>query len=72
MIEKIIDYKLKIDKIKSEKKEYDLITEITYNLENNEKIFKLYQKIDIKLWVFLNYENIFDKLKIEILAKNIV
>jgi exoribonuclease R len=67
IIEKITDYKLKIDKIKNEKEEYDLITEIRYNLTNTEKIFELYQKINIKLWVFLNYENIFDKLKIEIL-----
>ena len=29
--------------------------------------YKLYQKINIKLWVFTSFENIFDKLKIEIL-----
>jgi exoribonuclease R len=29
--------------------------------------FELYQKINIKLWVFISAENIFDKLKIEII-----
>ena len=60
MIEKIVDYKLITDI-------YNTITKISYTLDNNEKTFELYQKINIKLWVFLNCENIFDKLKIEIL-----
>ena len=29
--------------------------------------YKLYQKLDIKLWIFTSFENIFDKLKIEII-----
>jgi len=40
-----------------------------YNLEEKVifKEYKLYEKIKIKLWVFTSFENIFDKLKIEIL-----
>ena len=60
MIEKIVDFKLITNS-------YNTITEISYNIDNNEKTFKLYERINIKLWVFLNCENIFDKLKIEIL-----
>ena len=60
MIEKIVNCKLVTNN-------FNTITEISYNIDNNEKTFELYQKINIKLWVFLNCENIFDKLKIEIL-----
>jgi hypothetical protein len=40
-----------------------------YNLEEKVvfKEYRLYEKIKIKLWVFTSFENIFDKLKIEIL-----
>ncbi len=37
------------------------------NINNEYKEYKLYEKIKIKLWVFMSMENIFDKLKIEIL-----
>jgi len=43
------------------------ITKIIYNNENITKVYTLYEKIKIKLWVFTSFENIFDKLKIEIL-----
>ena len=33
----------------------------------NTKTYTLYEKINIKLWVFTSFENIFDKLKIEIM-----
>ena len=42
------------------------ITKIIYTNENITKIYRLYEKINIKLWVFTSFENIFDKLKIEI------
>jgi exoribonuclease R len=60
MIEKIVDCKLITNS-------FNTITKISYDLDNNKKTFKLYERINIKLWVFLNCENIFDKLKIEIL-----
>jgi exoribonuclease R len=41
---------------------------IKYNIDNEaEKKYDLYQKLQIKLWVFTSFENIFDKLKIEII-----
>jgi len=41
---------------------------IKYSIDNeNEKKYDLYQKLQIKLWVFTSFENIFDKLKIEII-----
>ena len=42
------------------------ITKIIHTNENITKIYRLYEKINIKLWVFTSFENIFDKLKIEI------
>lgn len=38
-----------------------------YNIDGNQKKYKLYDKINIKLWIFTSFENIFDKLKIEII-----
>ena len=43
------------------------ITKIVCINENITKIYTLYEKINIKLWVFTSFENIFDKLRIEIL-----
>ena len=43
------------------------ITKIICSNENITKIYTLYEKIKIKLWVFTSFENIFDKLKIEII-----
>jgi exoribonuclease R len=41
---------------------------ISYNIDNeNVKKYNLYQKLNLKLWVFTSFENIFDKLKIEII-----
>ena len=41
---------------------------IKYSIDNeDEKKYDLYQKLQIKLWVFTSFENIFDKLKIEII-----
>jgi exoribonuclease R len=45
----------------------DNITKIIISNENITKVYKLYEKINIKLWVFTSFENIFDKLKIEII-----
>ena len=43
-----------------------------HNLEEkviiiNNKTYELYQKVNIKLWVFTSFENFFDKLKVEII-----
>jgi exoribonuclease R len=49
---------------------YDVIMEnnrIKYTYENIMKTYSLYEKLNIKLWVFTSFENIFDKLKIEII-----
>jgi exoribonuclease R len=43
------------------------ITKIFYINEKINKVYTLYEKVNIKLWVFTTFENIFDKLKIEIL-----
>jgi exoribonuclease R len=41
---------------------------IKYYIDNEvEKKYDLYQKLQLKLWVFTSFENIFDKLKIEII-----
>jgi exoribonuclease R len=41
---------------------------IKYTIDNEcEKKYDLYQKLQLKLWVFTSFENIFDKLKIEII-----
>lgn len=50
-----------------EKNTKENITKIIYTNENFTKIYRLYEKINIKLWVFTSFENIFDKLKIEII-----
>jgi exoribonuclease R len=40
---------------------------INYKLDDKEYSYNLYQKLNIRLWIFTSFENIFDKLKIEIL-----
>jgi exoribonuclease R len=41
---------------------------IKYAIDNeSEKKYDLFQKLHIKLWIFTSFENIFDKLKIEII-----
>jgi len=40
---------------------------IDYTLDNKNYIYKLYQRLELKLWIFTTCENIFDKLKIEII-----
>jgi exoribonuclease R len=42
------------------------IEEITYTIDNISITRKLYEKLNLKLYVFTTFENIFDKLKIEI------
>jgi len=37
------------------------------NIKDKLEKYKLYEKIKIKLWVFTSFDNIFDKLKIEII-----
>ena len=44
-----------------------ITTEINYEVDNKNKSYKLFEKINIKLWIFTTFENIFDKLKIEII-----
>jgi exoribonuclease R len=67
--EKIILISKKFEKIAEthyEKKD-DIITNINYKIDDFNIEYYLYQKINIKLWIFTSFENIFDKLKIEIL-----
>jgi len=40
---------------------------IDYTLDEKTYIYKLYQRLELKLWIFTSFENIFDKLKIEII-----
>jgi len=40
---------------------------IKYKIDGSEKEYCLYQKVNLRLFVFVSFENIFDKLKIEIL-----
>ena len=40
---------------------------IKYTIDEVEKEYCLYQKVNLRLFVFVSFENIFDKLKIEIL-----
>jgi ribonuclease R len=40
---------------------------INYKLDHKEYSYSMYQKLNIRLWVFTSFENIFDKLKIEII-----
>ena len=64
----IIPYKFeKIVEIKCNQNEDDMIDKIEYIIDNVKKEYCLYQKLEIKLWVFTSFENIFDKLKVEIL-----
>ena len=63
--EKITIIPYKFEKITT--LEFDEYT-IKYTIDNEcEKKYNLYQKLQIKLWVFTSFENIFDKLKIEII-----
>jgi exoribonuclease R len=41
--------------------------EIKYYIDDEIKIYRLYDKLNVRLWVFTSFENIFDKLKIEII-----
>ena len=64
----IIPYKFNnISTVNLNKDEHDIIHSIDYNIDNIYKYYSLYQRINIKLWIFTSFENIFDKLKIEIL-----
>ena len=64
----IIPYKFeKIVEIKCDTYEDNAINKIIYVIDNVKKEYYLYQKLEIKLWVFTSFENIFDKLKVEIL-----
>lgn len=74
--EKIIICPKKFDKImnkKIKKDNNDVIMEIEYNdttydnIMDNIKIYRLYQKIKVKLWIFTSFENIFDKIKVELM-----
>lgn len=40
---------------------------IDYTIDCQNYIYKLYQRLELKLWIFTTFENIFDKLKIEII-----
>jgi exoribonuclease R len=61
----IIHYKfIDIASIKLNRNENNIIDKIDYNIDNIYKSYNLYQKINIKLWIFTSFENIFDKLKI--------
>ena len=62
----LINNKFKnIAEIEVIKNETDNI-EIRYNIDNINKKYCLFEKVNIKLWVFTSCDNIFDKLKIEI------
>ena len=64
----IIPYKFNnIANIKVNKDDNDTINKIEFIIDNIDKSYSLYQKLNIKLWIFMSFENIFDKLKIEIL-----
>lgn len=69
--EKIVIAPRKFEKIMNlemKKNEEDIITKIEYNDINNiHKKYTLYEKVEIKLWVFTSFENIFDKLKVELI-----
>jgi exoribonuclease R len=40
---------------------------IDYTIDDINYIYKLYQRLELKLWIFTKSENIFDKLKLEII-----
>jgi len=64
----IIPYKYRDITEYNIEKENDINIKIRYKIgDENEKICNLYEKKDIKIWIFLKSDNIFDKLKIEIL-----
>jgi len=44
-----------------------LVESYTMDYEDGMKTYTLYKKVNIKLWIFLSAENIFDKLRIEFL-----
>ena len=46
----------------------DIITSINYSYDNINGTYNLYDMIKIKLWIFTSFDNIFDKLKIEIIS----
>ena len=68
--EKIYDIKLQYSKKIINENEHDnnIIDKIDYTIDEIQYSYELYQKLDIKLWVFTSSENIFDKLKIEIMT----
>jgi hypothetical protein len=45
----------------------DIIINISYMLENDKFEYKIYDKLEIKIWIFITAENIFDKVKLEII-----
>ena len=69
--EKIRIISNKFEKITNVEKKYnlenELLSSIKYNLEGESKEYKLYEKIDVKMWIFIKSENIFDKLVLEII-----
>ena len=56
----IIDYNILKD-------DYNNILSISYEKDGKIIFYELNQKINIRLWVFILFENFFDKLKIEII-----
>jgi exoribonuclease R len=70
--EKVIIIPKKLENIANIVKKYDIdnniiINKIDFTIDEINKKYYLYQKIDIKLWIFTSFENFFDKIKIEIL-----
>jgi exoribonuclease R len=70
--EKVIIIPRKLENIANIFKEYDIdnniiINKIDFTIDEINKKYYLYQRIDIKLWIFTSFENFFDKIKIEIL-----
>jgi exoribonuclease R len=70
--EKIIIIPRKLENIANINKEFkngdiSIIDKINFRIDEISKSYYLYQKIDIKLWIFTSFENFFDKIKIEVL-----
>ena len=65
----IIPYKFKdIVKINNLlESENNSLSMIDYTIDNINYVYKLYQRLELKLWIFITSENIFDKLKLEII-----
>jgi len=40
---------------------------VDYTLDEKNYVYTLYQRLELKLWIFITSENIFDKLKLEII-----